>query len=220
MKKHYNRLRRGDLCEPLNIRKIYSDHYYIPLFCYSGFIGAVPAVNIAAWPFVLPKTISFFSIGWRVYRGINNTYVKFGFYATDPTNLSSYPYPGKLIWGMSNWRLLYPAGEHTDGDYDPPIILPGNELIWAVQAGYTTNELGPGGSIIGIEDINYNPGNHYCAIPNILGYSSIVDPYFSNCYVYVPNPQLRNFPLPDPFPTEDVYLMDSEIPLFGLVIYD
>lgn len=211
-----SRLRKGDWCEPKNYRRNgnTNDRFYLPMaFVSNSYVNATPNDGIVAWPFVLPKATRFNWVGWYVNGIGTQTYLRFGFYATDPLNKTDFPYPGKLIWGMPSWRLIGSSGYQQDGAYDPPIILPGNQLIWACQSGYTLHSLGMEGGITCHGDYDVNPGFGKVGVPNVLGVASAGDEYFSSCYFATGLGD--NYSWPNPFPTSSVSITDRNLPLFG-----
>jgi hypothetical protein len=162
----------------------------------------------------LEKPQIFNRIGWYVSGSGTEPWVKFGFYATDWKNIANFPYPGKLIWGMPTWAYIFGSGEHIQGPFDPPIILPGKELIWACQAGWRTGTALESGCT-SLDDYDVNPGNGKCGMPNVLGYAGPDSLVFQNCYWWLTSPPANDYSLPDPFPTSDVTLSYQHLPCFG-----
>lgn len=213
------RQRAGDLCEPVNYRRLGMIDYpwYLPMpFIGNSLNWYSPIDGVIVRPFVLPKPLQFNRIAWRTNGVGTVTYIRFGFYETDPLNKTDFPYPGKLIWGMPNWVLINTMGQMTDGDYAPAVTLPGNQLLWAAQAGYTTYTYGMEGSLLGIGSSDVNTGISQVDHGNILGAASAGAVGFTNSY-WATNLG-DNYAWPNPFPTSNV-LMDSQfLILFGLTL--
>jgi len=206
-----SRLRKGDCCEPKNYRRVGNtdDRWYLPMAFVGSYVNAGTSSSIIAWPFVLPKTARFNWIGWYVNGTDATAFIKFGFYATDPLNKTDFPYPGKLIWGMPTWRAISSTGYQQDGAYSPPIILPGNQLVWACQSVYGSG----GGTLTCHDDSDVNPGFGKVGVPNILGVAAAGGEPFSNCYWATGLGSAYSWP--DPFPTSSVVLANRNIPIFG-----
>lgn len=209
------RLRIGDYCEPKNFRRNgnFDDRFYTP-FAFLTSSHPLASINdgMVAWPFVLPKATRFTRLGWYVGGISTTTYLRFAFYATDPLNRASFPFPGKLIWGMAAWWYLNSSGFITDGDYSPPVILPGNQLIWAVQAGYDTVGT-PNGTVTTVPATDSNAGLSRVGVPNILGVAAAGDETAANCYWATALGD--NYALPNPFPTANITLTARALPMFG-----
>src|SRR4030067_1400598 len=166
------RLRFGDLSRPRILRRTQNSYirYFCPLeFSPDNLAAQTPVRGLMCFPFILPSNTRVDRLAYFTSTLSATTFFKIGFYTTSHDFIS--PWPGRLIWEEPSWIQLnaVPAGLWTDGDFNPPIFLPGNELLWYAFGCYDAST--PGGSLYAIQAYTSGAAFATTAVPNIFGYS-------------------------------------------------